>query len=130
MVNLIPQVYRIQGNQPLLLNEPQTIWIVNSGSLAVFTTVFEGKEPKGNRRYLFTVNAGEALLGATPKDGRGILAIALEETELSALNIEDFITQIQTANPSSIALLSGWVNHWEKLAIPDLPLDSKIQKKP
>lgn len=128
MVNLIPQVYRIQGNQPLLLNEPQTIWIVNSGSLAVFTTVFEGKEPKGNRRYLFTVNAGEALLGATPKDGRGILAIALEETELSALNIEDFITQIRTGDRSSIALLSGWIKHWEKLAISDLPLNSPIQK--
>ncbi|MEB3280590.1 MAG: NHLP bacteriocin export ABC transporter permease/ATPase subunit [Lyngbya sp.] len=130
MVNLIPQVYQIQGNQPLLLNEPETLWIVNSGSLAVFTTVFEGQEPKGNRRYLFTVNSGEALLGATPKDERGILAIALEKTELSALNIEYFITQIRAGDRSSFALLSGWVNHWEKLAIPDLPLNSKILKCP
>ena len=63
MVNLIQKVTRIKGNEPILLNDPQTIWFVQSGSLAVFTTVFKGKEPTGSRRYLFGVKIGEALFG-------------------------------------------------------------------
>ncbi|MFM6450492.1 MAG: NHLP bacteriocin export ABC transporter permease/ATPase subunit, partial [Planktothrix sp.] len=119
---------KIQGNQPLLLNNPQIIWIVKSGSLAVFTTLFEENEPLGSRRYLFSVNAGEILLGSTPKDRRGILAIAVEETELIPLNINDFITQIQTGDHSNFTLLSSWINHWQELGIQDFPLDFENAK--
>ncbi|HEY9866349.1 MAG TPA: hypothetical protein V6D21_19410 [Candidatus Obscuribacterales bacterium] len=116
---------KIQGNQPLFLNHQQTIWLVQSGSLAVFTTLFEGNELLGSRRYLFSVNIGEVLLGATPKDRRGILAIAVEETQLIPLNINDFITQIQAGDRSNLTLLSRWINHWQELGIQDFPLNSQ-----
>lgn len=125
MVNLIQKVNRIKGNELLLLNEPQTIWIVQSGSLAVFTSLFESKEPKGSRRYLFGVNAGEALFGATPKNRRGILAVALEETELIPVNIDDLIAQIRAGDRSDMAILSSWIHHWgdwlltQRLTTPD-----------
>lgn len=125
MVNLIQKINRIKGNEPLLLDDPQIIWIVQSGSLALFTTLFEGKKPKGSRRYLFAVNAGKALFGANPKQQRGILAVALEETELIALNIDDFMAEIRADNCSSMALLSNWIHHWgewligQKLTPPD-----------
>lgn len=125
MVNLIQKVNQIKGNELLLLNDSQTIWIVQSGSLAVFTTLFEGKESKGSRRYLFGVNTGEALFGVTPKEQRGILAVALEETELIAVNIDDLIADIRVGNCSSMALLSSWIHHWgewliaQKITPPD-----------
>lgn len=132
MVNLIQKVNRIKGNELLFLNDPQTIWIVQSGSFALFTTLFESNEPKGGRRYLFAVSAGEALFGATPKQQRGILAVALEETELIALDIDDFMANIRVGNSSNIALLSSWLHHWgewligQKLTLPDntLQVDS------
>ncbi|MBD2483838.1 ABC transporter transmembrane domain-containing protein [Planktothrix sp. FACHB-1365] len=125
MVNLIQKVNRIKGNELLLLNDPQTLWIVQSGSLAVFITLFEGKESKGSRRYLFEVKAGEALFGANPQEKRGILAVALEETELIPLNIDDLIADIKAGNSASLALLLSWINHWgewlkgQKLTAPD-----------
>ncbi|SKB13850.1 Cyclic nucleotide-regulated ABC bacteriocin/lantibiotic exporter (fragment) [Planktothrix sp. PCC 11201] len=119
MVNL----NKIQGNQPLLLDNPQTIWLVKSGSLAVFTTLFEGNEPLGSRRYLFSVHAGEALFGATPKERRGLLAISVEETEVTSLNINDFITRIQAGDHSNFTLLSNWIKHWQELGIQDFFLD-------
>ncbi|MBE9144284.1 hypothetical protein [Planktothrix mougeotii] len=118
---------KIQGNQPLLLNNPQIIWIVKSGYLAVFTTLFDENEPLGSRRYLFSVNAGEVLLGATPKDRRGILAIALEEAELISININDFINQIQVGDRSNSTLLSNWINHWQELEIQDFPLELNLK---
>jgi hypothetical protein len=113
MVNLIQKTNQIKGNELLLLNEPQKVWLVQSGSLAIFTTLFEGKEPKGSRRYLFTVNAGEALFGATPKQQRGILAVALEETELVALELDELVL----GDGEAIALIQTWIHHLGKFLI-------------
>ena len=113
MVNLIQKTNQIKGNELLLLNDPQKVWLVQSGSLAVFTTLFEGSEPKGSRRYLFSVNAGEALFGATPKQQRGILAVALEETELVALEFDDLVV----GDGEAIALIQTWIHHIGKSLI-------------
>jgi len=37
------QLYRVKGNEPILLDDPQTVWVVQSGSVAVFAiTVNDG----------------------------------------------------------------------------------------
>ncbi|HBE51753.1 MAG TPA: NHLP bacteriocin export ABC transporter permease/ATPase subunit, partial [Cyanobacteria bacterium UBA11369] len=126
MVNLIQKTNQIKGNELLLLNDPQKVWLVQSGSLAVFTTLFEGSEPKGSRRYLFSVNAGEALFGATPKQQRGILAVALEETELFTLEFDE----LTVGDGEAIALIQTWIHHLGKsliahnLTTPDNPIQT------
>lgn len=115
--NSVEEEYRIKGNTPILLDDPQKVWWVKSGSLALFSTLVEAGEAKGNRSYLFSINAGEALFGAAlaptsePEQQRGILAVAIEETELHPLAIEELANQVAEANPEAIAMLDSWIYH-------------------
>ncbi|MBW4641610.1 MAG: NHLP bacteriocin export ABC transporter permease/ATPase subunit [Goleter apudmare HA4340-LM2] len=130
----------IKGNEPLLLNDPQTIWIVKSGSLVLHSILVDNKELKGNRRFLFNVCAGEALFGATlaptarKDEFRGILAVALEETELLELTLEDLVKEVQDQNLEAIALMEGWLHHlgeWfaAQITPTDSPKNVKEEKK-
>lgn len=107
----------VKGNEPLLLDDPQTIWVVKSGSLVLHSMLVDNEEPKGNRHFLFNVGAGEALFGATlvpskrKDERRGILAVALEETELQELPLEDLIELVKDRNAEAIALIEGWLGH-------------------
>lgn len=100
------QTKSINGHQPLLLNDPQTIWLVQSGLVAVFAVALENGTVKGDRRHLFNVKSGEALFGAELTGAAlGLLAIALEPTEIEAVpfsavtsklsgELETWITQL------------------------------------
>src|SRR3712207_1304216 len=100
---------QITGNQPLLLTDPQRVWLVKSGSLAVFSTRIQQGLAEGDRRYLFNVNQGEVIFGVAPiqlsapasdknsvknvptnvlsEDASGLIAVALEPTELLPISI-------------------------------------------
>ncbi|WP_089094052.1 NHLP bacteriocin export ABC transporter permease/ATPase subunit [Nodularia sp. NIES-3585] len=110
----------VKSNEPLHLNDPQTIWFVKSGSLVLHSILVENAQIKGSRRFLFNVGPGEALFGATfapsskDKELRGILAVALEETELLELTLEELVEQVKERNLEAIALIEGWYNHLGK----------------
>ena len=70
-LNLQERSCRVGGNRPILLDEPHTVWIVQSGSMALFAVMLNQKTPEGARRYLFSLNSGEALFGtALNSEGR------------------------------------------------------------
>ncbi len=110
-LNIESELRCIKGNEPLLLNDPETVWVVNSGTLALFATSVEDGEPKGNRRYLFSVSATEALFGTALFEQWGIVAVAIEETELSPVALADFTALIAENDECAIALIEGWSKH-------------------
>jgi hypothetical protein len=71
------------GNKPFLLNDPDAVWLVESGSVNVFAVSAENNEAVGLRHYLFRADANQMLLGMA-LDGRniGLLAVAALGTEL------------------------------------------------
>lgn len=84
-VNSFGEPYSFKSNDPLLLDDRDTIWFVQSGSLALFAINVQNGIPKGRGRYLFSVKVGEAMFCATLTSAAGqyqILAVALEATEL------------------------------------------------
>ncbi|NER28932.1 MAG: NHLP bacteriocin export ABC transporter permease/ATPase subunit [Symploca sp. SIO1C4] len=101
----------MQGNQPLLLDNPQNIWVVVSGFISVFATKINQKQPEGNRRYLFSVRPGEALFGISLSSNLGILAVALENTELRQFSLQELAAQVAKNQPNAIMLLEGWLQH-------------------
>lgn len=111
-VNPSSKLYSFQANEPLLLNDPETFWIVQSGTLAVFATRVKNSLPKEHRRYLFHVNAGEALLPEVIAQSQwSFVAIAIEPTQLCQMSIVDLVKRIGVADLQSIELLEGWINH-------------------
>lgn len=85
----------LQGNSPLLLDQPTVLHIVRSGSVAVFAIRIVNGVPEGERRYLLSCSPGAALFGIEPvgvdpdgKDVFGLLVVAIEPAELEQQPIE------------------------------------------
>jgi NHLM bacteriocin system ABC transporter ATP-binding protein len=107
------QQYILKGNQPILLNDPQTVWLVKSGSLALFAIAVKDGVPEGSRRYLLTIGDGGAMFSTIPnqtEEQRQILAVSMEETELLKMSKDDFNRLIASANGEAAALVDDWVN--------------------
>ncbi|MEH1869187.1 MAG: NHLP bacteriocin export ABC transporter permease/ATPase subunit [Nostoc sp.] len=88
----------LTDNQSLVLDNPLTVWQIESGAIAVFAILIE-QGIEGTRRYLFSVNAGEALFGISANNHK-FLAVSIEETvllEISAqeCEAESFIKLVQ-----------------------------------
>jgi NHLM bacteriocin system ABC transporter ATP-binding protein len=121
-LNCSTTLYSLKGNTPLLLQDQQLVWTIQSGSLALFATLTDAQGHfKGNRRYLFTAQAGEILFGisptptSNPAEFRSILAVALEETELKAIAATDFAdrgTVTETDALEAGSLVDQWILHW------------------
>ena len=105
------QLYRVKGNEPILLNDPQTVWLVQSGAIALFAVTVRNNQLEGTRRYLFNCEPQEALFGTTPGFGKTdcqILAVPIGETELLRVDPE-CLSSIVTAADLRI---DAWVKVW------------------
>ncbi len=112
MIATITEPRTITANEPLLLTDPSQLWQLKSGKMAVFVVAFTDHEPTGTRRYLFTVEAGEALFSATicPITTLGFLAVAIEPSEVVALPLseaDDTIVPLDRLKQ----LVDPWVHH-------------------
>jgi ATP-binding cassette subfamily C protein len=105
--------YRINGNQPILLDNPSEVWVVQSGSVALFAVTVNEGIVEGTRRYLFSRGAGEALFGTAPNSSnpyRQILAVPIGETELLKVD-QGCLQELVTHSDSRVI---GWIESWIK----------------
>lgn len=107
----------VKNNELLLLDDPQTIWVVKSGMLVLHGISIDRQELIGNRQFLFNIGAGEAMFGATlaptakQHERRGILAVAIEETELKQISFVALLAKVKAGNLETIGLIEGWLGH-------------------
>jgi NHLM bacteriocin system ABC transporter ATP-binding protein len=112
VVSLPGEYCGLKDNEPIALDDPNTVWIVKSGSLALFAVPLKNGIPEGTRRYLFTARSEQAMF-STPS-GAGslpyqILAISTEKTELLRVSLTDFRQFLAEANGEAATLIEGWV---------------------
>ncbi|MHC5611269.1 MAG: NHLP bacteriocin export ABC transporter permease/ATPase subunit [Nostoc sp.] len=105
---LIGQIYIINGNEPILLNDPSRVWVVQSGSMALFAVTLKDGVIEGTRRYLCSINQGEALFG-TANQQRQILAVPIGETELLQVHQECFRELVANADAMALAWIETWL---------------------
>ncbi|MDJ0596158.1 MAG: NHLP bacteriocin export ABC transporter permease/ATPase subunit [Pleurocapsa sp. MO_226.B13] len=121
----------IKGNQPLLLDDPQKVWLIESGSIALFAVKIKDGIPDGFRHYLFSLETGEALFGMAANlelEGHpySLLATSVETAIVRQLNwgageqgsrgdgenIRSTIHhQLSTIKPP-ITLVQNWIKHF------------------
>ena len=105
-------ITQINGNSPLLLNDPHTAWAIKSGSVAIFVTRICQGIPEGERRYLFNVEAGNVLFGhalANEADPLGLLAVPMELTELTPFRLDE--TESDRTD-EQMAFLKAHIDPW------------------
>jgi ATP-binding cassette subfamily C protein len=101
----------VKGNEPLLLDDSKTVWVIHSGSIALFAVRVKDGVLEGTRHYLFSTTVGEALFGVAPNlngNSYKILAVSVEETVLLKLTEEGFGELLSDANSQAIALVKNW----------------------
>ena len=123
----------IKGNQPLLLDDPQKVWLIESGSIALFAVKIKNGVPDGPRRYLFSLETGEVLFCiACNLEGNpySLLAVSVETAIVRQLRWGDGETwrrgdgeqgknkkpstihhQLSTIN-TAIAHVHKWIEHF------------------
>src|SRR4028118_793553 len=106
------RLYRVKGNEPILLDHPQTVWVVQSGFMVLFAVTVKDGVIEGTRRYLFSTAPGEALFGTAPSSGnqhRQILAVPVGETELLKVDWECFRELVESVDVRIAAWVEGWL---------------------
>lgn len=105
----------VEGNKPLLLNDPRKIWFVYSGAVDVFTAPLRGDRVEGVQRHLFRCNSGEMLVGIAPEEesGLGLRVSGLVGTQLLSIDRSRVIEASQDLGSRDliIELLERWVSH-------------------
>ncbi|MCB9452142.1 MAG: NHLP bacteriocin export ABC transporter permease/ATPase subunit [Anaerolineaceae bacterium] len=102
------------SNKPILLDDPNTVWLVYSGAVDLFAIRLENGEPVGTRRHLFRAEAGAALFGMDLQAynrGVGLLIVGLADTQLIQLErarLEE-ITPATEYTEQISQIVNGWV---------------------
>ncbi|MBN1936469.1 MAG: NHLP bacteriocin export ABC transporter permease/ATPase subunit [Anaerolineae bacterium] len=104
----------LSGNHPILLTDPNSVWIIFSGRVDVFAVrLYDGKIA-GTRRRLFRCDTGQGLFGIAIKgEGReiGLLASSVPGTSLLRLDRDQLMSQAQdpVRGPDIVNILEAWV---------------------
>ncbi|MGB7443290.1 MAG: NHLP bacteriocin export ABC transporter permease/ATPase subunit [Coleofasciculaceae cyanobacterium] len=107
------QIYKLKGNEPILLDDPQKVWVVQSGSIALFAVTVKDGVVEGTRRYLFSVEAEQALFGTATKSDqqhRQILAVPIGEAKLLQVDRQYLAELFTKGEAKAIAWLEGWLS--------------------
>ncbi len=105
------KLYQVKGNEPILLNDPNSIWVIQSGTMALFAITIKAGVVEGTRRYLCSISRGESLFGTDASSHRQILAVPMGETELLQLDRECFRDMIANGDVDAIACIQIWLQH-------------------
>lgn len=91
----------------LTTEQPENVWLVQSGSLALFAIpISSGRE--GTRRYLFSVAAGDVFFPMSSHPNYRILAVAIAEPILIPVSV----TELDQPDRQLDLLL--WVRRWQE----------------
>lgn len=107
----------VTGNRPLLLGDPDGVWLVQAGVVEVFAVPLKDGEPAGARLHLFSARPGQALFGMSftaPEGSRshGLLAVGHPGTRLLQLRrarLQELGAEAD-CTPAVAALVEGWVD--------------------
>ncbi len=73
-------IIEAKGNEPLLLDNVEKVWIIKSGQMDIFSIQVRDKETIGPRNHIFRASEGEALFGMDIKNYDQDLALLASGT--------------------------------------------------
>ncbi|KJS11499.1 MAG: bacteriocin ABC transporter ATP-binding protein [Peptococcaceae bacterium BRH_c8a] len=110
------QTIAVEGNKPLLMTDPEHLWMVDHGKVTVFTVFVANGEAVGSREFLFEAGPGDILLGIRPEgddQALGLMATGLSGTSLLQLTWPRFLEA--AADPDQREIFINAVSHWAEV---------------
>lgn len=112
----------INGSESVSLNDSDTVWIIESGCVAVFATTVHDRI-ESTRRYLFSVNKGEALFGCShvpigfltgsAQSSRQLVAVPIGEATLLKVDRDCIEAFAATADVRWINWIETWLQQMD-----------------
>ena len=104
----------VTSNRLLLLDDPESVWLLESGRVQLFMVDTRDGEPVGARKYLAQVEAGQGLFGLRPEDRAGglrLVASGKPGTRVLKLERERFaqLAEDATCTAEIAPLIDGWI---------------------
>ncbi|MEI6157997.1 MAG: NHLP bacteriocin export ABC transporter permease/ATPase subunit, partial [Atribacterota bacterium] len=65
----------IEGNNPFLIGDPGSVWLVDGGKIVLFLVSVRDQEVTGRRLYLLELSSGEVFFGIEPLENGNRYAI-------------------------------------------------------
>jgi len=124
----VGEVIAVSAHEPFLADNPESVWVVVSGGVMLFTVALENGQPVGTRSHFLGINPGQCFFGIDPQRfnvGSGFLAVAKQGTTVRKLTRAEF-QQIATdpgQAPAIAALVDVWVLGLSKALIHGLPVN-------
>jgi len=111
----------VEGNRPLILDNPEKVWVVQDGRIEVFAVSLSNGEPLGHRSHIYTANPGDTIWGIPPAGDEnrpkgdesriGLIATGLSGTLVAELSLSEIIelSKERSNLPSVVSLIESWV---------------------
>lgn len=104
----------VGGNQPFLLDDPESVWLLHHGHVEIFSVRIENQQPAGTRFHFCSVEASQLLFGmdlAAYGMGRGLLVVGMVNTRLFRLPLSRFRDAVShdADLEGAVASIDGWV---------------------
>jgi len=115
-------IMEVGGNQPFLLSDPASAWLVEEGHVDIFFVEMVSGDIRGARQHCCSVKPGEVFFGLSPSEwDRALLAVPLGGTTLRKLRTDAF--KEAAVRPEYVrdaaVLLDRWIAGLIKGAISD-----------
>lgn len=127
------QTYSIKNSESILLNDLQTVWLIQSGSVEVFAVTINNGTITGCRRHLFTCHPQDVLMPTAPSLGQTdtqMLALAQGNVELLKIERESFHQLITSADANITNALKNWLNKLSTLIPQNLVPTIQVKASP
>ncbi len=103
----------IGANKPLWLDDPESVWVVYSGKVDLFSVPVVRKQAAGTRRHLFRVPSGQMFFGIdweSKPTGYGLLAIGTPGTKIIKVRRSQFLALAR--DPIQAEAITLMLNEW------------------
>ncbi len=101
------------ANRPMVLSDPDSVWLVESGKIEIFTVALEQGQPVGARTHFVTVEPGQLFFGMDTDRygmGSGFLAVGKAGSRLRHYSAARLLRL--AAEPAHRARVAPMVEHW------------------
>jgi len=105
-------VQPVEGNSPLLLSDPQNVWLVRTDRVEVFGVPLKDGQPAGARIHLSSFEPGQLLFGAAAGPW-GLVAVGRPGSTAVCLpqsRFEQWAAEQPSGSPLP-TLVETWVEH-------------------
>src|SRR5690606_1340136 len=102
----------VAGNKPLLLDDPDAIWLVTSGRVDVFATTLENGELSGPRTYILSVEPGQVMFGmrSAAEERWAFVGVGTSEARVSQLTRADLERHLD--DPRIVSQAAKRIDRW------------------